>query len=38
LKLEPTAGPDCSDKMTSSKGRIQLGPGSELLLALTELR
>jgi hypothetical protein len=38
LKLEPTAGPECSDKMTSSNSRIQLGPGSELILALTELR
>jgi hypothetical protein len=38
LKLEPTAGPECSDKMTSSNSRIQLGPGSEFLLALTELR
>lgn len=38
LKLEPTAGAECSDKMTSSKSRIQLGPGSELILALTEVR
>jgi hypothetical protein len=38
LKLEPAAGPECSDKLTSSNSRIQLGPGSELILALTELR
>jgi len=38
LKLEPTAGPSCSDKLTSTDSKIQLGPGSELLLALTETR
>ena len=38
LKLEPTAGPDCSDKMTSTNSKIQLGPGSELILAMTETR
>ena len=38
LKLEPTAGPDCSDKMTSTSSRIQLGPGSELILAMTQTR
>jgi len=38
LKLEPTGGPECSDKLTSTRNRIQLGPGSELILALTETR
>lgn len=38
LKLEPTAGPECSDKMTSTASKIQLAPGSELILALTETR
>jgi hypothetical protein len=38
LKLEPTAGPDCSDKMTSTNSKIQLGPGSELILAMTQTR
>jgi hypothetical protein len=38
LKLEPTAGPECSDKMTSTSSKIQLGSGSELILALTETR
>jgi len=38
LKLEPTAGPECSDKMTSTSSKIQLSPGSELILALTETR
>jgi hypothetical protein len=38
LKLEPAAGPECSDKMTSSAAKIQLGTGSELILALTETR
>lgn len=38
LKLEPTAGPECSDKMTSTSSKIQLAPGSELILALTETR
>ena len=38
LKLEPTAGPECSDRLTSTSNKIQLGPGSELILALTETR
>jgi len=38
LKLEPTAGPGCSDKISSTENRVQLGPGSELILAVTELR
>jgi hypothetical protein len=38
LKLEPTAGPECSDKMTSTNSRIQLAPGSELILAMTQTR
>ena len=38
LKLEPTAGPECSDKMTSAASKILLGTGSELILALTETR
>lgn len=38
LKLEPTAGPECSDKMTSTASKIQLAPGSELILALTQTR
>ena len=38
LKLEPTAGPECSDKMTSTKNKIQLAPGSELILAVTQTR
>jgi hypothetical protein len=38
LKLEPNAGPECSDKMTSTNSKIQLGPGSELVLAMTQTR
>lgn len=38
VKLEPTAGPECSDKLTSTASKIQLGTGSELILALTETR
>ena len=38
LKLEPAAGPECSDKMTSTASKIQLGAGSELILALTQTR
>lgn len=38
LKLEPTAGPDCSDKMTSTQSKIQLGSDSELILAVTQTR
>ena len=38
LKLEPTAGPECSDKLSSTASKVQLGPGSELILALTETR
>ena len=35
LKLEPTAGPECSDKITTDGNRIQLASGSELILAMT---
>jgi hypothetical protein len=35
LKLEPTAGPECSDKITTDRNRIQLASGSELILAMT---
>lgn len=38
LKLEPAAGPECSDKMTSSASKIQLGSDSKLILALTQTR
>lgn len=38
LKLEPTAGPECSDKLSSTSSRIQLGQGSELILAMTQTR
>jgi len=38
LQLEPTAGPECSDKMTSTQSKIQLGSGSELILAVTQTR
>lgn len=38
LKLEPTAGPECSDKMTSTNSKIQLSSGSELILAVTQTR
>ena len=38
LKLEPTAGPECSDKLSSTSSKIQLGSGSEFILALTETR
>lgn len=38
LKLLPTAGPNCSDKITSDNSRIQLASGSELILAMTVTR
>ena len=38
LKLEPTAGQGCSDKISSTDNKVQLAPGSEFVLALTELR
>jgi hypothetical protein len=38
LKLEPTAGPECSDKLTSTDSKIQLAPGSEFILAITQSR
>jgi len=38
LKLEPTAGPGCSDKISTDSNRIQLASGSELILALTVTR
>jgi hypothetical protein len=38
MRLEPTAGPECSDKLSSTSSKVQLGSGSELILALTETR
>jgi len=38
LKLAPTAGPECSDKISTDGNRIQLASGSELILALTVTR
>ena len=38
LKLEPTAGEQCSDKITTDGDRIQLANGSELILAMTVTR
>ena len=38
LKLEPTAGPECSDRMTSTSSKIQIVAGSELILAMTQTR
>ena len=38
LKLEPTAGAECSDRITSETSKIQLAPGSELILAMTITR
>lgn len=38
LKLQPTAGPECSDKISTDGDRIQLASGSELILALTVTR
>ena len=38
LKLQPTAGPQCSDKITTDANRIQLASGSELILAMTVTR
>ena len=38
LKLEPTAGPGCSDKITTDGNKIQLASGSELILAMTVTR
>jgi len=35
LKLEPTAGPSCSDKISTEGNRLQLASGSELILAMT---
>ncbi|HUX43304.1 MAG TPA: hypothetical protein VMV57_01010 [Terracidiphilus sp.] len=37
IKLDPQGGPDCSAKMTSTKNKIQLGPGTELFLALVKV-
>ena len=34
LKLEPTGGPGCSAKITSTNSSIRLGTGSELLLVM----
>lgn len=38
LKLEPTAGTECSDKLTSADSKTQLAPGSEFILAVTQTR
>jgi hypothetical protein len=38
LKLQPTAGPQCSDKISTNGNRIQLASGSELILAMTVTR
>ena len=38
LKLEPTAGPECSDKLSTTDNKIQLAPGSEFILAITQTR
>ena len=38
LKLEPTAGPECSDRISTDGNRIQLASGSEMILALTVTR
>jgi hypothetical protein len=38
LKLEPTAGLNCSDKISTEGNRIQLESGSELILAITVIR
>lgn len=38
LRLEPTAGPECSDKITTDRDRIQFANGSELILAMTVTR
>jgi hypothetical protein len=35
LKLEPTAGPQCSDKITTDGNKLQLASGSQLILAMT---
>jgi len=34
VKLEPAAGPTCSDRITSTNHSVQLGPGSELILLI----
>ena len=38
IKLEPTAGEQCSDKITTDSDRLQLASGSELILAMTVTR
>jgi hypothetical protein len=38
IKLEPTAGPECSDKISTEGNRLQLASGSEFILALTVTR
>jgi hypothetical protein len=38
LKLEPTRGPECSDLISTDAGKIQLAPGSELILVMTVTR
>ena len=38
LTLQPTAGLNCSDKIATDGNRIQLAPGSELILAMTVTR
>lgn len=38
LKLEPTRGAECSDRISTDADKIQLAPGSELLLVMTVTR
>ena len=38
VKLEPTAGPECSDKISTDGNKLQLASGSEFILALTVTR
>jgi hypothetical protein len=35
VKLQPTAGVECSDKISTGGSRLQLASGSELILAMT---
>jgi hypothetical protein len=35
VKLQPTAGVECSDKISTEGNRLQLASGSELILAMT---
>ncbi len=38
IKLQPTAGPECSDRISTDGDRIQFANGSELILAMTVTR